>query len=83
MSTGIPIITSNFELWKQVVESNKCGITVTPLEPLKIAEAIDNLIENNNLAKEMGLNGKRAINSIYNWREEEKKLITLYQDLNK
>lgn len=83
MSTGIPIITSNFELWKQVVESNKCGITVNPLEPLKIAEAIDNLIENNNVAKEMGLNGKRAINSIYNWREEEKKLITLYQDLNK
>lgn len=81
MSAGIPIITSNFPLWKQIVEGNSCGITINPESPKEIAEAIDYLIENEEEAKKMGENAKKAVLDKYNWAIEEKKLINLYNNI--
>ena len=30
MGAGLPVIASNFELWKNIIEKNKCGICVNP-----------------------------------------------------
>ncbi len=79
MSAGIPIITSNFPLWKDIVEGSDCGITINPNSPTEIAQAVDYLIENDEVAREMGDNGKKAVLEKYNWSIEEKKLINLYK----
>jgi len=81
MAAGLPVIASNFSLWKEIIEANKCGICVNPLEPRDIARAIEYLIENPKTAKEMEENGKKAILEKYNWEEESKKLIKTYQRL--
>ncbi|MBL7790452.1 MAG: glycosyltransferase family 4 protein [Chitinophagales bacterium] len=81
MSAGIPIITSNFPLWKLIVEGNHCGICVDPLNPAEIGEAIQSLVTNDELAEKMGENGKRAVIEKYNWGSEEKKLFKFYNDL--
>lgn len=83
MSAGLPIITSNFPLWRDIVEGNNCGICVDPLEPKAIAAAIDYLISNPDKAEEMGKNGRKAVIEKYNWSIEEKKLHSLYQRLTK
>lgn len=54
MSAGIPVIASNFPLWRQIVEENECGLCVDPLDPKAIAAAIDHLVENPQLARRMG-----------------------------
>ena len=59
MSAGLPIITSNFPLWKEIVEGNNCGICVNPLEPKEIAEAIEYIMTHPNEAEQMGQNGKK------------------------
>lgn len=82
MSSGIPIVTSHFPLWKEIVEINNVGITVDPNEPKDIAKGIQHLIENGSLAKEMGMNGKNAIKNKYNWYQEEIKLIEVYRKLS-
>src|SRR5690606_27542083 len=46
MSAGLPVIASNFPLWREIVESNDCGICVDPLDSEQIAAAIDFLAEN-------------------------------------
>lgn len=81
MSAGLPVIASNFPLWKQIVEGNDCGICVNPLDPGEIAAAMDTLATNPELAQKMGENGRWAVENKYNWNKEEKKLVTLYYEL--
>ncbi|WP_445495606.1 glycosyltransferase family 4 protein [Photorhabdus sp. SF281] len=79
MSAGIPIIASNFPLWKSIIEKNNCGLCVDPLNPKEIAKAIDYIVNNRKIAEEMGNNGLLAVNKKYNWDIEQNKLIKFYQ----
>lgn len=81
MAAGLPVIASNFALWKQIIEGNQCGLCVDPLNPKAIAEAIDYLVTHPEEAEKMGLNGQRAVQELYNWGNEERKLIQLYESL--
>lgn len=81
MSAGVPVIASDFPLWKQIIEGNKCGLCVDPLDPEAIAKAIDYLVSNPEEAENMGRNGQRTIYEQYNWDIEEKKLLEFYTNL--
>ena len=81
MSAGVPVIGSSFPLWKDIIEGNKCGLCVNPLDPEAIAKAIDYLINNPVEAEQMGRNGQHAVYEKYNWNIEKKKLFKLYNDL--
>ena len=80
MSAGIPVVASNFPLWREIIEGNNCGLCVDPCDPQAIAEAIDKLVSDPELAHKMGQNGQRAIQRCYNWHAEEKKLLKLISD---
>lgn len=81
MSAGIPVIASHFPLWREIVEGNKCGLCVDPMDPQAIANAIDTLVGDPTMAQEMGANGRRAVVERYNWAIEERKLFALYDEL--
>jgi glycosyltransferase involved in cell wall biosynthesis len=81
MSAGIAVIASNFPLYIDFVEVNKCGLCVNPLDVLEITKQIEFIIEYPNMTKSMGQNGKRIVSNYYNWDNEEKKLINTYMDL--
>ena len=81
MAFGLPVIASDFPLWREIIIKHKCGILVDPESPAQIADAIKYCINNRARAFEMGENGRKAIFEEYNWRNEEKKLIKLYTEL--
>lgn len=81
MSAGIPVIASNFKSWKKVIEKYNCGLCVDPEDSDTIAEAIKYSLANDQVAKKMGENGRKAVESIFNWENEEKKLIKVYQSI--
>ncbi|MFS0689431.1 glycosyltransferase family 4 protein [Sporosarcina sp. 179-K 8C2 HS] len=81
MAAGIPVIASNFPLWKSIIETNDCGICVNPEQPEAIAEAINYLYDNPDVAERMGRNGRKAVESEYNWEQESRKLIEAYKIL--
>jgi len=83
MAAGLPVIASNFPLWKGIVEGNKCGICVDPQKPEEIALAIDFVVNNSEQAFEMGKNGKKAVNEKYNWDIEKEKLLNMYSGLTR
>ena len=83
MAAGLPVIASNFPLWKEIVGGNKCGLTVNPLNSQEIAKAIEYLLEQPELRRKMGENGRRAVEEKYNWEQEAEKLLAVYERLLK
>lgn len=81
MASGIPVIGSDFPLWREIIVDNECGVCVDPTKPEEIAKAIAYLYNNPTIAKEMGANGKRQVEEKYNWKIEEAKLTYLYEQL--
>ncbi|MDD2636240.1 MAG: glycosyltransferase family 4 protein [Bacteroidales bacterium] len=81
MAAGLPLIASNFPIWRQIITESNCGICVDQTSPSDIAKAIIKLISNNHLLKQHGINGRKAIEEKYNWEIEEKKLIKYYSSL--
>jgi glycosyltransferase involved in cell wall biosynthesis len=82
MALGLPVITSNFELYKDIVERHYCGLCVDPLDPKELAEAITYIMNHPKEAKQMEENGKKVVQERYNWIIEEKKLFAIYQELS-
>lgn len=81
MSAGVPVIASDFPLWREIIEGSQCGLCVDPRDPNAIARAIDFLVNNPGEAEQMGRNGQKAVNECYNWDREERKLIDIYSSL--
>lgn len=81
MAAGLPVVASNFPLWKRLISDTKCGICVDPEKPQEIAGAIDYLLSNPVEAKAMGKNGRKAVVDLYNWDNEQAKLIAMYDCL--
>ena len=79
MCAGIPVIASDFPLWREIIEGNDCGLLVDPMNPKAIAEAIDYLVTHPQEAQRMGANGCRAVEERYNWVVEEQKLLAFYE----
>ena len=78
MSAGLSVIASDFPLWRKILNDNSCGILVDPKDPEDIARAINYLFLNQEKAKEMGVNGRKAVLAKYNWYNESKKLFKFY-----
>lgn len=81
MSAGLPVISSNFPLWIDIVEGNNCGLTVDPMNSKEIAKAIEYLQERPELMEEMGRNGRNAVLEKYNWEQESIKLLDVYTNI--
>lgn len=79
MLNGLPIICTDYELWKEIVEVNKCGIAVNPNNYEEVRNAIMYILNNPDEAKKMGENGKRAIIQKYNWEKQAEILIDVYE----
>lgn len=81
MAAGIPVIASDFPLWRELIQESGSGIVVDQFDPKAIAEAITYVLSHPKHAQAMGLCGRRAVETAYNWRHEERQLLDLYDCL--
>ena len=78
LASGKPIVSSNLKPIADVVGEN--AVLVEPENPQAFAEGILTLLNNEDLAKEIGENGKKIIYN-YSWEESAKKIYEAYKDL--
>jgi glycosyltransferase involved in cell wall biosynthesis len=83
MLAGVPLICSDFPVWRELVENTNAGLLVDPFDRKGITSAVEFLRTHPREAIKMGENGKRAVLEQYNWAAEEKKLLNLYEQMVK
>lgn len=81
MMSGLPVICTDFTLWKEIVEKYQCGICVEPDNIDEISSAIKYLLDNPGTAQRMGMNGRKAVVDEYNWDIVMKELLSLYANI--
>jgi glycosyltransferase involved in cell wall biosynthesis len=81
MALGLPVITADFPLYKDVVERHGCGFCVDPYDPDAVATALLYLINNLTEAEQMGKRGRQAVEKHYNWSTEAAKLRAFYKQV--
>lgn len=81
MLAGLPVIASDFPVWREIVEDSNCGLLVDPMNPQAIADAITHLLTHPREAEEMGRRGRAAVLDKFNWRCEEEQLLALYRSI--
>lgn len=65
MAAGKPVIASNVGGIPEIVEHEETGILVEPKNPKQIADAVKYLLENPDVAREMGKRGKELVKKRY------------------
>ena len=81
MSAGLPVVASNFALWRDIVEPAGCGVCVDPADEAAVAAALLRIVDDATLATAMGTAGRAAVQARYNWPQAERELLALYRDL--
>ena len=81
MAAGLPVVASDFPMWRGIIERINCGLCVNPTDPQAIANAIEYLLEHPEEAEAMGRNGQAAVRSTYNWSSQTGEFLALYRRL--
>ena len=79
MAAGLPLISSDFPVWREIIDSAGCGLLVDPLDTDDIANAIRWVIDHPEEAQSMGIRGRQAVLTKYNWEKEVEVLFQLYE----
>ncbi|MEP5365034.1 MAG: glycosyltransferase family 4 protein [Reichenbachiella sp.] len=82
MSMGKPVIVSDCPAQAHVIEKAKSGIVFEAENTVQLAEAILELNQNPDRAKEMGENGKVFVSEDFSWEKTSKSFVNLYKILN-
>lgn len=77
MSAGIPIISSNFPLWTNLMMNPDIGFMVDPHSPSEIASSINLIFRDTRTAQTFARNSLKK-SSIFNWSSEFNKLLSFY-----
>jgi len=83
MAAGLPVIVSDFPIWREIIDEAKCGICVKPNDPAMAADAMRHMAAHPQECMQMGINGRKAVEEKYNWKKEGEKLLKVYDELTR
>jgi len=81
MACEKPVVVSNVGGLPEVVEDNVTGLVVPHSNAEKLADAIELLIENEQLRKDLGKQGRQRVEKLYNWDNNLNEMIHTYDGL--
>ena len=83
MACGCPVVVSDADGFREVVQDGITGFVVPKEEPQKAAAAIQRFIDSPSLREVIGNNGIEHVKSRYSWKDCVAKMISIYSDVRK
>ena len=75
----IPSITSNVGGLTEVNLHERTGLVINPDDPVKLAESIIELYENENLRLGLGIEARKRVINQFNWNDNVNQMISIYK----
>jgi glycosyltransferase involved in cell wall biosynthesis len=82
MAIGLPFIVSDFPIYSFVKEKH-IGICVDPMDPFKIANSLEKILDGRIDVKAMIEAGKIAVETEYSWKSQSINLLNLYSTIDR
>lgn len=80
MACGIPVVASDIGGLPEVL-NKEAGLLAKPGDTLSIAAALESLITNADLRQTLGKNGRARATSTYNWQNNIRSMLAVYEVL--
>ena len=81
MAAGLPVVASDFPVYREILDNGRCGLLVPPVDPSVLSRAIEWIFGHPDEAQAMGEYGRRRVERLYTWQAEREKLISCYRRL--
>lgn len=81
LALGVPVISSDLALHRDIIERNNCGIIVDPNDLQEISKAILWFLDHPLEASEMGKRGQEYVLNNMTWDLEKEKLLRVYNNV--
>lgn len=81
MALGLPVITSDFPIYRGIVERAGCGFCISPFDADSLSQHLQWLVDDPAAGLAMGRKGRQAVERHYNWKSEEAILLSFYDSV--
>ena len=81
LSSGKPVVSSNIENIREILNKSKAGILVTPEDPTELSYAIIKLLKDKQLREQMGNSGREFVVNNYSWEITAKKTKEVFESI--
>lgn len=80
MACGCPVVTSDADGFTEVVEDGVTGFIVPKRNPEAAADAMQKVLDNPELGKELGANGRKRVEKLYDWNDNVDLMVKIYKE---
>ncbi|NJE43404.1 glycosyltransferase family 4 protein [Thermococcus sp. GR6] len=80
MASGIPVVATDVGGIPEIIKESESGLLVPPGNELSLRDAIQKLLNDEELAKWFGSNGRKAVEERYSWKKVAAEIEKAYED---
>ncbi len=81
MACGVPVVSSDGGALPEVVgKDGETGLIVAKQDVRALAQAINRLLENQDLAQRLAENGRKRVLELFSWETAAKNMVALYEE---
>lgn len=80
-AAGLPVVASDFPIWREIIEEAEAGFLVDETDPEDIAKVLKYYAEWPDIREHHAAKARRAATARLNWKSEAETLLEAYTDL--
>jgi glycosyltransferase involved in cell wall biosynthesis len=80
MACELPVVSSTAGALPEVVGEDGAGILVPPRNAPALGQAIQRLLEDPDLRRQMGQAGRRRVTTLFTWENAARQMVEVYQE---